>query len=269
MTEHPPERLGSIYGRMIGRTLRRGQGVIVVWASASALILALLRLIVGARPPLGGMTGFGGAAPGLDAAWSGTIGALSQAPHPRVLVAAAAAIMALSFLRMGLSGPLIQAVLGRRRVGPWAALKRGLRASPRAALAEVFVATCILGVSSLALLMGVELTMFVELTAASVLAMVPFLASRVSLRRAFWVGTSLGKQAWLPIFALLMALVLASGLLELTRGLPSWTLWSALFGYELAAWVLTQSLFLALVERARSRGQTPDLEADLELDMEP
>jgi len=109
------------YGQMLGRVLRRGQSVIAAWALVSAVIFVLLRILLGEKPPSGGV-----------------LTTLAHQyfmarPSPPQLVAMIVAVLGLSFVRGGLSGPLIVHVLGKKLAPktPWRALKMGVRASPR------------------------------------------------------------------------------------------------------------------------------------------
>lgn len=241
------------YGQMLRRVLRRGQSVIVAWAIVSLAIFALLRILLGDNPPSGG-------------ALTTLMHQYFMArPSPEQLLVMIVAVLGLSFVRSGLSGPLIVHVLGKKLQPktPWRALKMGVRVAPRTAVAELGVMAVIMAVSSVALLLDVSLRLFVELAAASSLAMVPFLAARTKLRRAFWIGARLGQRYWTPIFAMMMMLIVLSSALtaalthtasaSLTTS-ASLRAWSALLGYEFVSWLSLQTLFLTILSRARARG---------------
>lgn len=242
------------YGQMLRRVLRRGQSVIAAWAVVSVVIFVLLRILLGDKPPSGDVLTT------LMHQW------FIARPSPHQLVAMIVAVLALSFVRGGLSGPLIVHVLGKKLQPktPWLALKMGVRAAPRAAVAELGVMAVIMAVSSVALLLDVSLRLFVELAAASSLAMVPFLAARTKLRRAFWIGTRLGRRYWSPIFAMMVMLIVLSSALTAalaytgagyTSASESLRAWSALLGYEFVSWLSLQTLFLTILGRAHKRGE--------------
>lgn len=238
------------YGHMGLKVLRRGQAVIVAWAGISALIFALLRGLLGDQPPRGA------------ASLGALLSELIAQPTPQQAVILALCILVLSFARAGLSAPLIVYIFGKHRSprSPFKALKMGIKAAPRTGLAEILVALAISAVASVALLLDVDFTLFVQLCAATSLALFPFLAARLKLKRAFFIGTKLARRYWTGIFATFIGLILLSmgidqltARMEATGPLALARSWSLIMGYEFVSWFAVQTMMLTIVERAIKR----------------